>query len=50
MRFFRSMNMLLGGGVPLVQSLHFAKKAVNNGALAELISETELKVVGGKMK
>ncbi len=47
-RFFRSMNMLLGGGVPLVQSLRFAKKAVNNDALAELISETELKVVEGK--
>ncbi len=47
-RFFRAMNMLLGGGVPLVQSLCFAKKAVNNAALADLISKTELKVVEGK--
>jgi general secretion pathway protein F len=47
-RFFRSMNMLLSGGVPLVQSLRFAQKAVNNGALEELIAKTELKVVEGK--
>src|SRR3989339_787235 len=47
-RFFRAMNMLLNGGVPFVEALRFAKKAVNNGALAELISHTELKVIEGK--
>lgn len=47
-RFFRAMNMLLNGGVPLVESLRFARKAVNNGALASLIAEAEVKVVEGK--
>lgn len=47
-RFFRAMNMLLSGGVPFVESLRFAKKAVNNQALADLISHTELKVIEGK--
>ncbi len=47
-RFFRAMNMLLGGGVPLVESLRFARKAVNNEALASLIAQTELKIVEGK--
>ncbi len=47
-RFFRAMNMLLDGGVPLVESLRFARKAVNNGALASLILEAEDKVVEGK--
>jgi general secretion pathway protein F/type IV pilus assembly protein PilC len=47
-RFFRAMNMLLDGGVPLVESLRFARKAVNNGALASLILEAEVKVVEGK--
>ena len=40
--------MLLNGGVPLVESLRFAKKAVKNGALADLISKAELKMVEGK--
>ena len=47
-RFFRGMNMLLNGGVPLVEALRFARKAVNNEVLASLISEAELKVVEGK--
>jgi general secretion pathway protein F len=47
-RFFRGMNMLLNGGVPLVESLKFAKKSVKNQTLSDLIAQTEKEVVEGK--
>ena len=42
------MYMLLNGGVTLVESLHFAKKVVNNSAFISLIEETSSQVVEGK--
>ena len=47
-RFFRSMNMLLLGGVPLVDSLRFSKKMVGNVVLAQLIAKTEEEIVEGR--
>ena len=47
-RFFRAMYMLLNGGVPLVEALHFSRKVVNHAALESLIVQTEKKVIEGK--
>ncbi len=47
-RFFRSMQMLLIGGVSLVDSLHFSKKMVGSELFKELISKTEEEVQEGK--
>lgn len=47
-RLFRTLFMLLSGGVPLVDSLHYAEKTVQNELLEELIKETQRKVIEGK--
>jgi len=47
-RFFRTMTMLLSGGVPLVEALCFSKKTVGNRILQDLIEETELRMGEGK--
>ncbi len=47
-RFFRGTTMLLQGGVPLVESLKFARKIVHNQILGDLIMEAEAKMVEGE--
>lgn len=47
-RLFRTMTMLLSGGVPLVEALRFSKKSVGNPVLEELLAETERQIVEGK--
>jgi len=47
-RFFRTMSMLLGGGVPLVEAIKFSKKSVGSLLLEELISKIEKELVEGK--
>ncbi len=47
-RLFRTMTMLLSGGVPLVEALHFSRKSVGNCLLEELLSKTEKEVIEGK--
>ncbi len=47
-RFFRSMNMLLVGGVSLINALHFSKKMVASEVFKDLIVNTELQVQEGK--
>lgn len=47
-RFFRSMYMLLSGGVPLLEALHFAQKTVQNGWLEAQIVYMQKQMVEGK--
>ncbi len=47
-RFCRSMQMLLIGGVSLVDSLHFSKKMVGNELFKDLIIKTQEEVQEGK--
>lgn len=47
-RLFRTMTMLLSGGVPLVEALYFSRKSVGNCLLEELLSKTEKQVIEGK--
>lgn len=47
-RLFRTMTMLLAGGVPLVETLRFCKKSVGNCLLEELLIKTEKEIVEGK--
>ncbi|MBM3197891.1 MAG: type II secretion system F family protein [Chlamydiae bacterium] len=47
-RFFRTMHMLVQGGVPFVEALGFAKYMVHNPALRELFIQAEQELVEGK--
>ena len=47
-RLFRSMYMLLEGGVPLVEAIGFSKKMVGSAVLEEVLDKTEKKVTEGK--
>lgn len=47
-RLFRTMTMLLSGGVPLVEALHFSRKSVGNWLLEDLLSKTEKEIIEGK--
>src|SRR3990167_3069026 len=47
-RFCRAMHMLLSGGMPFVEALHFSKKTTNNVLLSSLISHVEEKMIEGE--
>ncbi len=47
-RLFRAMHMLLCGGVPLLETLHYAKTIVKSSLLDSLLSQVELQLIEGK--
>lgn len=47
-RFFRTMSMLLAGGIPIVEAIKFSKKSVGSLVLEELLSQIEKEIVEGK--
>ena len=46
-RFAQTMSTLLDGGLPLVNSLAYAKDALNNARLEEVVENVESKIVEG---
>ena len=47
-RFCRSLAMLLGSGVPLLEALSLSKKMMNNLSLEKVIEEAEKKIIEGQ--
>jgi general secretion pathway protein F len=47
-RLFRSMYMLLEGGVPLVDALGYSRKMVGSMVLEDVLSKTEKEITEGK--
>ena len=47
-RFFRAMQMLLSGGIPLVEALGFSKKIVHHPVLSDLFSKVQQELIEGK--
>jgi general secretion pathway protein F/type IV pilus assembly protein PilC len=47
-RFFRTMSMLLAGGVPLVEAIKYSKKSVGSSIIENLLSQTEREIIEGK--
>ncbi len=47
-RFTRSLSLLMGGGVPLVQALNLSRRVIGLAVLEKVIQEAEEKIMEGK--
>jgi general secretion pathway protein F/type IV pilus assembly protein PilC len=46
-RFAKTLSVLLDGGLPLVQAMGFAKEALRNARLEEIVQHVEAKIIEG---